>query len=169
MMTMKNLAITTAVAAFLISGGLASAHPGGFSGMDIDDDGNVTRAELSSRLSERFAKLDANGDGKVKTDEVSAAHGSRDAERFARIDTDGNGSISQSEMESAHKERSGKRGGKGKRDKMRAGLDTDGDGVITKAEFDARAMKRFAVLDANGDGTVTEQERTEARGKRSKN
>jgi len=30
-------------------------------------------------------------------------------------------------------------------------------------------MKRFAVLDANGDGTVTEQERTEARGKRSKN
>jgi Ca2+-binding EF-hand superfamily protein len=72
-------------------------------------------------------------------------------------------------MESAHKERSGKRGGKGKRDKMRAGLDTDGDGVITRVEFDARAMKRFAVLDANGDGTVTEQERTEARGKRSKN
>lgn len=168
---MKTTTIMTAIAALLVSGGIAAAHPGGMSGLDANDDGNVTRAEVSAKLNERFAKLDADADGKVTDAELAAAREQRRADRFARLDADGDGAISRSEMEAAHgryDESRGEQRGKPDGDRMRGRLDTNGDGVITKADFEERAFARFDALDANGDGTITEQERTEAKENRSR-
>lgn len=168
---MKKTTIAAAIAAFLVSGGIASAHPGSMSGFDADDDGNVTRAAVSARINERFARLDIDGDGKASESEMKAARDARQAERFDRLDTDGDGSLSRAEMDAAHRNRveaRGKRGEGAMGEKMHARLDANGDGEITKTDIEARAFKHFERMDTNGDGTITEQERIETREKRSR-
>jgi hypothetical protein len=159
MMTMKTPTIATAMAAFLLSGGIVAAHPGGMSDFDANDDGNVTRAEVSAKINERFAQLDTDGDGKVSESELAAIRDARRAERFDRLDTNGDGSLSRAEMDAAHQKRAegrGKRGAWATDGKMHARLDANGDGEITKADIEARAFKHFERMDSNGDGTITE-------------
>ena len=165
---MKTTPLMTGIAAFLLSGGIAVASPGGMFGLDADDDGNITRAELSAKLDERFSRMDSNGDGQITETEMDSARERLRDEVFTRLDANGDGSVSRAEMEAAAAMRTA--GRKGRSNHLRAAIlsrmDTNGDGAITKTELEARALERFEKLDANGDGTITEQERVEHRGKR---
>lgn len=169
----KTLIITTALISFLASG-IAFAQPNGMKAADADKDGNLTRAELSAHLDERFAKLDKNGDGSITKEERKEARADRKAARFAKLDTDGNGSLSLEEFQAQSEKHHGKRGkkggdyqgghkkGAGKHHGRRGNFDANKDGVIDKAEFQARAFKRFDRMDANNDDVVSAQERQAA-------
>ncbi|MBA8882946.1 EF-hand domain-containing protein [Dokdonella fugitiva] len=73
--------------------------------VDADHDGMVSRAEYQAWVDRRFAKLDANGDGRVDADEIAASpqatrRAHRRAERLIKhFDTDGSGSISKADYE----------------------------------------------------------------------
>jgi hypothetical protein len=69
---------------------------------DVDKDGSITRAEVDQVLSEKFATADADGDGMLTKEEMSAAHEQRKqqhiSERFAEIDANGDGSLNLEEF-----------------------------------------------------------------------
>lgn len=138
-----------------------------------------TRAEVQSRVQERFAALDANHDGAVTQAEADAARAqhmqeraARRAERtqarFARLDTDHNGQLSPAEFAARpdrgpearggdedrrgprHGWGGGRRGHGGHGDGHRGGPDAGPDG--------GRDM--FARADANRDGRLTLAEMT---------
>ena len=108
--------------------------------LDKNNDGAIDKAEAAGnpRLSERFADMDKNGDGKLTADERPQRKGMRDHGRHGK---------------SRHGEGFGK-------------LDTDGDGRISKAEAAAqpRFAERFDTMDANKDGVIDRADR-ELRGK----
>ena len=125
----------------------AVAAPGGRGGPD--GDGTITRAELTTKIDARFARLDGNNDGRITTTEMEAAKANR-AERRA-------------ERAAKNPERAGKRGGRRGPRGDRPDLDVNGDGVITRGEFAAPMLERFSRADANNDGEVTRDERKAAR------
>lgn len=73
--------------------------------IDTNHDGTVSRAEYQAWVDARFAKLDANGDGRVDADEIAASpqvaqRVHRRAGRFIdRYDTSGSGSVSKADFE----------------------------------------------------------------------
>lgn len=172
---MHKLTLSIAAATLAIAG-VAFAAPGmGGHGMP---QGDMTRAQAQAKAAEHFAKMDANGDGKLDKADREAMRG----KMFDRMDTNNDGAISRSEFEAMHRghadgARQGKRGdpaamaghrmggnrGHGGRGMMARMADTNGDGAISKAEFAAVAMKRFDRVDTDGDGVVTQAERTAAR------
>ena len=185
-MTKKWLA-GSALGGFFIAGSVALAATAGHGPMrfdaDANKDGNLTKAELTAALDKHFAQLDSNNDGSITKEERDAARKARFEQHFKAMDTDGNGQISQAEMQAAHEARKEMRGkhrgmrhgdgpqGEGHRGWRHGGFghgmaraDADNDGVVTKAEFQARALERFAKADANNDGTVTQAAREAARG-----
>jgi hypothetical protein len=139
--------------------------------------GDVTRAQAEAAAGERFARMDANGDGLINQADREA----RRAKMIARLDTDKDGTVSAEERAAARANRpegarAGKRGGDhaghaGMAGKRMAGrgmgmmkmADTDGNGALSRAEFTAAALKRFDRIDADRNGTVTETERKTAR------
>ena len=168
-------------AALLATAGVAVAAPQIASRMQAD----VTRTQVQATAAEHFAKLDANGDGKLDTADRAA----RQAKVFDRIDADKNGAISREEFAAKRGERregvqagrhgmggadmprgrmSGHRGGHGG---MRGGdmggmakaADTNNDGAISQVEFSAAALAHFDKADADRNGTVTQAERKAAR------
>lgn len=186
---MKKMIVATSLGALLLAGGIAIAQPGGSApqhgmhrgpmhGADADNDGTVTRAELTAQLDQHFAKLDTNSDGQITQAERDAQHKVRADDRFKQIDADGNGQISRAEFDAAHAKRKDMRGERG--DEMggpRMGrhghrgahggpgmMDANKDGTVTKAEFQSRALAMFDRLDTNKDGQVTQQEREAGRG-----
>jgi hypothetical protein len=82
---------------------------------DANQDGVITKEEMLAQTAARFAKLDANGDGKVTAAERENARGggtggrgmdgdmtladmqAQAARRFDRLDTNGDGKIDQAE------------------------------------------------------------------------
>lgn len=180
----------------LFVGGLAASHlafaqdgarpgPGGPRGggmlmmADANKDGAVTKAELTAALEARFAKLDANRDGKLDQADRAILRQQRLDARFTALDTDKNGQISKAEFAAGHQGRDGKPDGQhdgmgrhggpdgrgwGHRGPDGAGKDgPDKDGAITKAEFMARPLAMFDKADANKDGKVTAEEMKAAR------
>jgi Ca2+-binding EF-hand superfamily protein len=186
-MTKKWLA-GSALSGFIIAGSVALAATAGHGpmrfGADANKDGNLTKAELTAALNQRFARLDNDNDGRITKEERDAANKTRFEQHFKAMDTDGNGQISQAEMQAAHEARKEMRGkhhrgmrhgdgpqGEGHRGWRHGGFghgmakaDANNDGVVTKAEFQAKALERFAKADTNNDGTVTKAEREAARG-----
>ena len=111
-----------------------------FSSFDANGDGQVTLEELSAAGDARFAELDSNSDGQVSLEEFQA-HAesqarSRAEEMFAKLDADGDGFLGRDALEAR------KRGPSPERIISR--LDTDGDGMISEAEFDAAKERRQA-------------------------
>ncbi len=105
-----------------------------------------------------WEKMDANGDGELTADEMSAHH----AEMIEKADADGNGSVSREELRAYHK---------AKRAEWREkrNPDVNDDGVIDRTEFVNAAGERFDRLDKNGDGVLSEDERPRRRGHHRRN
>ena len=190
---MTHKLILASLGALALTAGSAMAQ-GGAMPRDANGDGTVTRAEMSAKLAQQFARMDANSDGKldaadrtakrgdrfkkidgdgngeISLTEMQTAQSARTAKRFARLDTDNNNSVSAAEMEAVKRKAGnrGKRGGKHGHGMMRMmkTADTDANGSISQAEFTAFGMQRFDRMDANGDGQVTAAERKAARAAR---
>lgn len=105
---------------------------------DTNQDGVVTRDEVSASVDTGFAKLDANKDGKITREERQAAREAMGRGMGKRM-------------------RGGPDGPDGPR--MRRGPDANGDGVLTIEEQKAQALKRFDFVDRNGDGKADQAER----------
>nr|WP_243853671.1 hypothetical protein [Sphingopyxis panaciterrae] len=163
----------------------AFAAPGGKMG-DADANGVLTRAEAQAHATQKFARMDANKDGKIDATDRAARHAEMQAKRFVALDANKDGSVSKAEWDQHGADRAAKRAdrkekrvaageaGDGKRDGMRGhhgkrgghGMrggwmkaDANGDKAITQAEFETAALARFDRLDANKDGQVTAEER----------
>lgn len=125
---------------------------------DVNQDGNLTKAELeahkAAKKAERFASADTNGDNLITFEEfeaqAEAQKAKRQAERrermFARLDADSDGYVTMAEMDAAK----GKRGDRG--EKMFDRIDTDGDGVLTEAEREAAKEARAERRGKRGEG-----------------
>lgn len=167
----RSFGYTLALAA-LIAGGLGSAamadrmrdhHPrterGGHAGammtgeffdqLDTDSDGKVTTAEIDAWRKSRVEGLDANNDGKIDLEELTALE-LRGAEALARrraetmigrMDVDGDGALSAAELMA----------GRGHGTEMFSRFDKDGDGAVTKAEI-ASVMSRLDRPGRDGHG-----------------
>lgn len=163
---MKTLTLGISMAA-LVLGGTAIAAPAQDQAREGRDPNRVmTRAEVQAKSQERFARMDANKDGKLDRTDWQALRETRKEKRFARLDTNNDGQISKAEfmadngpMKQGRGQWGHRRGG-GMMGKM-AGA--QGDRSITQADFTARALQRFDAMDANKDGQVTPQERAAAR------
>ena len=124
---------------------------------DLNKDGQLTKAELTTHLDQRFKAMDSNGNGQLETAEMQAAKQERQAKRAERREARSGEAVGKRSGEKRGEQRGAKRGG------QRGQLDANGDGVITRAEFGARALARFERADANSDGVVTQDERTAMR------
>ncbi|MEM7568317.1 MAG: hypothetical protein AAF337_00840 [Pseudomonadota bacterium] len=110
--------------------------------LDTDQSGAVSYEEFAKRGDDRFARMDADGDGLVTAEEREAAKAAAKAEFSER-------------------KGKGKRGGKMRGPGGEARLeriDTDKDGNISLAEHNAAQEQHFAALDADGSGAVTSAE-----------
>jgi hypothetical protein len=188
---------TTVAAGSLFVGGLAATHlafaqpgPDGGRGArggmmaqaDTNNDGKISKAELTAALDARFAKMDVDRDGQLTSKDRDLKRQQRLDERFATLDADRNGQISKAEFAAGHEARADKRAQAGKPDgrgwgkghhrgpgrgMMRGGPGGFGpgakDGVMTKAQFMAGPIAMFDKADTNKDGFVTADEMKAAR------
>lgn len=181
---MKKITILTLGAALLAVPALAA--PGGKMG-DADGNGVLTRVEAQTAATQMFAKMDANGDGKLDATDRAAKRAEMQGKRFASLDANSDGSISKAEWDQHGADRAAKRtekhadageAGKGKRGHGMRGhhgkrgghgmgmmmkADANGDKAISQAEFQTAALARFDAADANKDGQVTAEERAAQR------
>lgn len=133
-----------------------------------------------------FARLDANGDGKVELDEVPEPGRERFEKLIARADKDGDGALSREEFTAVVRRAGGepgKPGGPKKPDQAKrpqAGrdpselfkrMDRNADGKVTADEVPEERRERFKRLiehaDKDGDGAVSREEFTAAFARRS--
>jgi hypothetical protein len=175
-------AALAAIAAFPVQAQPDQGGPGRFAQPQ-------TRAAVQARVQERFARADANRDGFVTQDEISARAearrgerqerlGERRGQRFEQLDTNHDGSISRAEFDSPRAgpggERRGQRfahrGGRGGGMMMGgfggrafAMMDSNRDGRVALAEAQSAALQRFDRVDSNRDGTISLEERQAAR------
>lgn len=113
--------------------------------------GPIVLSEAYEQITRHANALDANGDGTIDADELSAARdaqlAARMQERFTRVDTNADGAIDATEFAAA-------RGGRqtAGMDERFAKLDANGDGGIDKAEFNAAFPARSATRQGRGMG-----------------
>ena len=185
-----NKPIILAGAALIALGGVALAQPRGGPGPDRPArDADVTRAQVIASVEQRFARMDANNDGRFTREEAQAGRQARRAERmtarFDRLDADHNGAISREEMAAGQQRRMAEGGRHGRRGPGGPGMHhgpppggPDGpggrgmrgqrlfgeQGFVTRDQLRERAIARFDRADADHDGTLTAAERQAARG-----
>lgn len=185
---MKTLALTFGVLAAMIAVPVMAQQGGNRTSPDSNNDGVVTRAEVETGVARRFAKLDANQDGRVDEGDRSAHRKAKQGGIFGMMDADRNGNISRVEFDAAttvrQAERSerraamagrrgerkygyGMRGMRGQGGERRLAIaDANGDKAVTPAEMLTAALARFDRIDANKDGQVTAEERAAMRAER---
>ena len=187
MKTFSLLAATALVAA----AGAALAQPPGARPDRPDRNADVTRQQVIERVGERFARLDANNDGRFTPEEARAMHEQR-RERmanrmFERLDANRDGNVSRAEFDQARAQRAERRAermanreggprmgmrmhrrGPGMRHMrgMRAMRMFGEQGFVTREQMQERALARFDRLDADDNGVVTAAERRQAREQR---
>jgi Ca2+-binding EF-hand superfamily protein len=143
---MKTSVLTPALAVAVLLGGtvlaLAESGPGkmghgmrmqhSFEELDADADGRITQEEMTAHMQAQFEGADADGDGALSRDELVTRMTERQAERIAAY---ANHMIERHDSDGDGKlspdEMKADRGGR-----MFKRADADGDGAITKAEFD---------------------------------
>ena len=121
-----------------------------FERMDTNKDGIATAQDAVALVAARFSAMDMDNNGEVTRAERKqfrqARLAERNPERFARLDTNGDGQISQEEMQA--KRKAGGKRGNGKRQ-------ADKRGPVTLQMMQDRALERFARIDVDGDGQIT--------------
>lgn len=102
-----------------------------FDAMDADKDGSVTKEEVTAAMTARATEADTDKDGKLSPEELVVMHEKAQAAR--KLD---------------------------RANAMITRLDADKDGVLTLAEMAAApgADRMFSHLDANADGTISKEE-----------
>ena len=98
------------------------------------------------RSERAFARLDANGDGKVEPGELKP----KALKRFLRIDEDSDGTVTGAEIDLWLARQAEKR-----KARLLSRLDKSGDGNIARDEVEAFVEALFNVADADHDGAVT--------------
>jgi Ca2+-binding EF-hand superfamily protein len=133
----------------------------------------TTRSEFLSNIQARFNAIDANHDGLIDANEVTAAQQkevqqARAAElqrleaEFNRLDTNHDGQLSKAEfMAAAPPVRA-----RETPQQLIAAMDGNKDGKISLQEYEAAPLSNFNKLDTNHDGTVSPQEMQAARPKK---
>lgn len=132
--------------------------------LDTNQDGRISQAEAAAQpgFQQRFAQMDANGDGYLdKTDRELRGKQRRD-EWFAKADTDKDGKLSRAEMDASDVQR---REEFQKKMQARgaerfAALDSNKDGRISRDEAKDKGhlAERFDQLDSNKDGALSQDE-----------
>ena len=131
------------IAALALTAGFGAAEaqerrggPGAmdFATLDTDGSGEITLEDLEAARDNRFAEMDANGDGQVSEAEFiahsQAQASERAAEMFARLDADGDGTLSRDVLEA-------RQGGGRMAARMIERADTDNSGGVSAEEFEA--------------------------------
>jgi Ca2+-binding EF-hand superfamily protein len=168
-MSMRNYLLALALAGTAISGiAVAGQDNGGGMRADANKDRTVTRAEFMARSDQRFARLDANGDGVISGDELpgrgrlvagadadkdgkitKAEYSAQAAARFAKLDANGDGKISSDEMKAMGERMREGRGGRG------------GGGMMPPPGAPGRHGGHgdmLARIDTNKDGKISREE-----------
>lgn len=114
--------------------------------MDQSGDGLIDATEAKGLLSERFSTSDANGDGKISSDELQTAMESFHNEIKAKT---GNGQPMMGPPPS---------GGKPSASDLMSSMDQDSDGSISSDEAEGLLAERFETADTNKDGKVSLEE-----------
>lgn len=148
---------TTAIAAATL---MVAASPAA----DLDQNGEVSRAEFMAAADTRFAAADKDFNGELTREEMKSMRQqkseARAHEKFVKTDANGDGVLTEAEIKAAREAKAEK--AKSRRDVMRGRMierfDTDGDGTLSeaeraviKAERDARKAERRAERDASGE------------------
>lgn len=94
-------------------------------------DGGITAAKHAATASKRFEMMDANKDGKISADEISAGHG---AESIVWANHPASAA-----------------------EKLRS-LDANHDGVVSVSEYTSGSQRMFRELDLDGNGVLTPSE-----------
>jgi len=121
--------ILSASAAFAITG-VALAAPKA----DLNQDGQITRAEFQAEANAKFAAADTDFDGQLTKDEMKSLRVKRKAERedkrFAKMDdANGDGVVSRAEYDAST-------------EALFTRMDANGDGVLTKGEGKRRKGRK---------------------------
>ena len=119
---------------------------------DLNQDGQVTKAEFTEAAKAHFLAADTNGDSFISEDERKAFRATkmeeRKGKRFDALDTNGDGAISRDEMAAAGEKRQSRRG------EMKAKLleryDTNLDGKLSDEERTVMKAERKAEAGENG-------------------
>lgn len=181
---------------------------------DLNQDGQVTKAEFTQTSMERFATADTNGDNFLSEEERKALHAARKEKKadrkFEKLDVDGDGNITRAEMDAKREkfeakkterraevmekfdtnldgtlseaertvmhaereakrgERKGKRGDRKNRRAQRPEPDANGDGLVSLDEHLAVTEQLFTRLDTNADGVLTKGEGRKRKGRKGK-
>ena len=131
---------------------------------DLNQDGQVTKAEFTQSAESRFYAADADNDGFLTKDERK---GHKEAmredfknQRFAKLDTNGDGLLSKDEMDARGDSRKARK--KARRNARLEKFDTNLDGELSEAER--------TVMKAERDEKRSEMkaQRKDKKGKRSK-
>lgn len=152
----KMMVISAAMMLGVASASLAIAGPG--AGQGAGQGGGQGGGE--GRAAGQLREADADGDGRITKQEVSASR----ASAFDRLDTNRDGFLTMEDRQAAGQGGDGAKA-KGQGRGMR-GLDGDSDGKISRAEFVDRPFAGFDRLDANKDGVIDQTELGAARERR---
>ncbi|WP_404338822.1 EF-hand domain-containing protein [Sphingomonas sp. MMS12-HWE2-04] len=148
---MKKTFVAALLGATLLTGSAVAAQPSPqdrpmgdpMARADTNGDGIVTREEALAEAAQRFARMDANRDGKISKDERPEPTGSQGG-RFGgrmleRMDTNGDGVITLDEQRAQASQRFDR-------------LDANHDGKLDKAEIDAARARMGRMSGGRGPG-----------------